>query len=439
MRHFFLFSVLFFYMTTLAQVSSTNDVVLVKVVPVKEFRGKEYSLSVDLKSIPRDSSGNAQIFTMQVGKSDWDFIDDSRKKVDTIHNSYEWNKCTINGKIDPNAHKLWIYLLTSGNGDFYFDNIQIKIKDENRNWKVLAVENGDFEKSSEKDPLKGLNNSKSIKNKTGLHIGLSKDNNTSYNKSLHIHSEGAKPLDRIIYGQNPKAGKFINSKGTAIYYETYGSGEPLVLLHGNGGSIASFANQIPEFSKKYKVIAVDTRGQGKSTDLITQKFTYELFADDIKNLLDSLGLKQVTIVGWSDGGNTGLILASKYPNYVKKLVTMGANLDPSDSSLSKKILETTKKDLARLKSENKPVDQVTIRLLEMLLVEPNIKVEDLKSIEAQTLVMAGEKDLILENHTRFISANIPNATLLILKKQTHFVPEENPTVFNKAVLDFLNK
>ncbi|MNX94428.1 haloalkane dehalogenase [compost metagenome] len=158
----------------------------------------------------------------------------------------------------------------------------------------------------------------------------------------------------------------------------------------------------------------------------------------MKVLLDSLHLKQVSLVGWSDGGNTGLLLASKYPDYVKKLVTMGANLNPSDKALDKKILKQVAKDLKKMKAQ-KDADPVVIRLMEMLLKEPNISTESLGTITAQTLVMAGEHDLILEEHTRLIAASIPGAQLLLLKGQTHNVVADNPELFNKEVLEFLKK
>lgn len=158
----------------------------------------------------------------------------------------------------------------------------------------------------------------------------------------------------------------------------------------------------------------------------------------MKTLLDSLGLKQVNVVGWSDGGNTGLLLASKYPDYVKKLVTMGANLNPSDNAIDKKMLKTIAKDIKQLKDQ-KNAEIVTIRLLEMLLQEPNIQPESLGAIKAKTLVVAGEHDLILENHTRLIGASIPGAKVSILKGQTHEVVADNTKVFNQVVLDFLKE
>ena len=243
----------------------------------------------------------------------------------------------------------------------------------------------------------------------------------------------------IRYGNNPEAGHYKQINGINMYYEIYGSGKPLILLHGNGGSINSFKEQISLFAGHYQVIAVDTRGQGKSTDETSERFTYDLFAEDIKTLLDTLKLKQVNILGWSDGGNTGLILAIKHPEYVKKLITMGANLNPERTSVSPKILNQTQTDLNKLKAKNDIKNRTDILLLEMLLNEPHILPEDLQKITAKTLVLAGEKDVILENHTRLIAKSIPNAELIILKGQTHFAPQENPAIFNQTVLDFLAK
>ena len=157
----------------------------------------------------------------------------------------------------------------------------------------------------------------------------------------------------------------------------------------------------------------------------------------MKTLLDSLHLKNVNILGCSDGGNTGLTLAIKNPDYVKRLVVMGANLNPEESSVSPKILKQTKSDLNKLKAKNNPDDKNTVLLLEMLLKEPQIDQKSLKNITAKTLVLAGEKDIILEAHTRSIAEVIPGAELQLLQGATHFAPKENPSAFNKIVLDFL--
>src|SRR5512137_1463851 len=114
--------------------------------------------------------------------------------------------------------------------------------------------------------------------------------------------------NQIDYGSNPAAGKYVSVNDIKVYYEVYGEGEPLLLLHGNGGSIENFTYQIPELSRHFKVIAVDSRAQGRTSDS-DQEISYALMASDMSELIDKLNLGKVNVVGWSDGGNIGLELA----------------------------------------------------------------------------------------------------------------------------------
>jgi len=258
--------------------------------------------------------------------------------------------------------------------------------------------------------------------------------------SLKNYLAYSKYLEEAVasgYGSNSQTGKYLQLQDAKIYYETYGSGEPLLLLHGNGQSIAAFYKQIPVFAKSYRVITVDTRAQGKSTDSSTGPLTYNLFAEDMKALLDSLHIKQTNIVGWSDGGNTGLTMAIKYPAYVKDLVTMGANLNPS--GVDTIVLNDIKKSINRHtgRTDQQSVEQ--LKLLSILINEPNIVNSDLKGIGSPVLVIAGEKDVIKREHTQEIASNIKNSDVAIIKNATHYAPQEKPEEFNKVVLSFLNK
>ncbi|HLG36112.1 MAG TPA: alpha/beta hydrolase [Bacteroidia bacterium] len=240
------------------------------------------------------------------------------------------------------------------------------------------------------------------------------------------------------FGDNKEVGKFISINGIIIYYETYGVGEPLLLLHGNGQSIIDFENQIPEFSKLFKVIAVDSRAQGKSTDS-KKELSYDLMADDMNELLDSLHLDSVNVVGWSDGGNTGLIIAMKYPGKVKKLAVMGANLYPDKTSVNIKDLREARRIKLLLSvlaffSNQAEHDK---KLIKMLLKYPKINPKDLRNVKVPTLVMAGDSDIIRESHTKLIANTIPNAQLVIFPNSSHFIPQENPNLFNQTVLNFL--
>jgi pimeloyl-ACP methyl ester carboxylesterase len=241
------------------------------------------------------------------------------------------------------------------------------------------------------------------------------------------------------YGSIDSVGHNVKLKDATLYYETYGTGDPLLLLHGNSQSIYAFAKQIPDLSKKYKVIAVDTRGQGRSTDKSQGPLSYDQFADDMKQLLDSLHISKANVLGWSDGGNTGLIMAIKYPAYINKLAVTGAVLFPTTDAVDASTLRAVKKALDRIGNSIDPKQIIQKRLLTMLLNEPHISVESLKTISAPTLVMAGERDMIREKHTRLIAKNIFNSKLVIFKGATHYVPVEKVKDFNQTVIQFFEQ
>jgi pimeloyl-ACP methyl ester carboxylesterase len=199
----------------------------------------------------------------------------------------------------------------------------------------------------------------------------------------------------------------------------------------------SFDLQVKEFAKKYRVIAVDTRGQGKSSE-DGKLYTYDLFAEDMNLFLEALKIKSTHIVGWSDGGNTGLIMAMNYSKKVKKLVTMGANVFIDDSVVENWIFNELNSQLTQLSSDTSYEAENRSRLIKLLLTEPKHKFEELKTIACPVLVMAGENDVIKENHTKAIANAIKKATLLIVPNETHYFPKDNATDFNAKVLDFLD-
>lgn len=245
--------------------------------------------------------------------------------------------------------------------------------------------------------------------------------------SYYQHKEKAK---RSIYGKN-KSGKYLDINNAKIYYEEYGQGEPLIFLHGNNGSIEDFYQQIPFFAKHYRVIVLDTRGQGRSTDLTNTPYTYEKFSNDLFQVIQQLNLNKVNLIGWSDGGNTALIFNAQHPQLINKTATIGAVLNPNGVS---------EELIGNLKSlANKPSENTNLRLIELMLNEPNITKLELNKIQNPVFIIAGEKDEVKESHTKEIQQNISKAELLIIPNSTHYVPFEQPKVLNEAILKFLKK
>jgi len=253
---------------------------------------------------------------------------------------------------------------------------------------------------------------------------------SAYNEPLAYQDKKPCTLDTI--------GKYALVNGINIYYEEYGTGEPLLLLHGNSESSQAFKMQIPEFSKHYRVIAVDTRGHGKS-GYDGKRYNYNLFAEDMNALLKHLKISKTNIVGWSDGGNTGLTLAMKHPDKVKKLAVMGANIFIDSSVVDDWVFKALNQQLKGLENDTAQSSKNRIRLINLLLTEPQYSFSDLKTITCPVLVLAGEKDIVKEGHTRNIAKNIAKGTLIIAANETHYYPSENPDAFNKLILDFLKK
>ncbi|MDP1817396.1 MAG: alpha/beta hydrolase [Leadbetterella sp.] len=251
-----------------------------------------------------------------------------------------------------------------------------------------------------------------------------------------IFAQNTPSINRIAYGNNPKVGKYSNIRGINLYYETYGQGKPLLLIHGNGGSIRDWRYQIPYFSKTYKVIAVDSRAQGKSQDS-SVVLNYEMMADDFDALLTHLKIDSAYVIGWSDGGINGLLLAIRHPEKVKKLAITGANLVPGTSAISADGIKAISADLAKLRAANQDAaTKNTIKLLHMMEIEPHIPLTDLHKIKCPVLVMGGDFDVIKPAHTLEIFENIPQAYLWIFPESGHGTVHRYKNEFNNKVLHF---
>ena len=242
-------------------------------------------------------------------------------------------------------------------------------------------------------------------------------------------------LSGLLYGNNQ--GKRIKVDQGEIYYESYGQGSPLLLLHGNNEHINSFREQIEPLSRHFKVIALDTRGQGNSINNKVSPYTYEQFAKDLSAVMDSLSIKKASLLGWSDGGNTALIYSLMYPKKVEKIVVMGANLFPGVDAIEENVIQIFEHRRDSLSKSADPDAQNQMRLADLVLKEPHLDEKALQQIVAPVLVVAGEFDVIKRKHTLLIQSFIRNSRLEIIPGSDHYAPLKNPKVFNKLVLDFL--
>lgn len=244
---------------------------------------------------------------------------------------------------------------------------------------------------------------------------------------------------KTLYGKNKAAGKYYDIRGIRMYCEVYGEGQPLLIIHGNGGSINNFIYQIPYFSKKYKVIIADSRSQGKTADN-NDSLTYEIMADDYAALLDAMKIDSAYVIGWSDGGINGLLLAIRHPEKVKKLAVTGANLVPDTTAVPQQIWDMVMPALTELKNKTNKnaAEKNSLKLFRLLAEQPHIPLTDLHKISCPVLVIGGDHDVIKEEHTMLIYKNIPRAYLWILPGSGHSTPVVYKDDFNNIVDRFFS-
>ena len=192
-----------------------------------------------------------------------------------------------------------------------------------------------------------------------------------------------------------------------------GAGQPVVLLHGNGESSAYWANQAPVLVRLgFRVLAMDSRGHGES-EHGGSGLSFDLFADDLRAVMDALGVPKAHIVGFSDGGNLALKFALKYPASVEKLVLNGANIE--------------------MLRGVKPYTQLPLYPVVGMLALAG----KLHRISAPALVVVGEHDMIRDAHSRRIADELPHGSYLCLGGTSHFCAAEAPARFNRALVRFL--
>jgi pimeloyl-ACP methyl ester carboxylesterase len=243
-------------------------------------------------------------------------------------------------------------------------------------------------------------------------------------------------LTAIHYGANPEASATFTHEGVRLYYEVYGQGEPLLLIHGNSASIGTMAAQIRYFRTKYRVIAMDSRDHGRSGDA-PGPLTFEDMSDDLAALLDHLHAGPAYVLGWSDGGIEALLLGIRHPDTVKKIAAMAANIEP-DGVYAEVLALFAAPPPAKSGAPPSPAAVREARVEALDRDEPHIKPEALESITAPTLILASDHDAIRDEHTLEIYHHIPNSQLAIFPDATHMIPYDDPVRFNATVDRFFS-
>ena len=222
-----------------------------------------------------------------------------------------------------------------------------------------------------------------------------------------------------------------------LNYVVAGQGFPLVMLHGNGEDHTYFKHQIGPFSEWYQVIAPDTRGHGRSPRG-RAPFTLDQFAEDLKAFLDSREIRRCHLLGFSDGANIALLFALNYPEYVEKLVLNGADLYPSGVKLSTQLPIVLGWGLLQAVRRFDKRARPKWELLDLMTTQPHINAKALAALNMPALLVAGNREMIREKHTRLIAKSIPGSELAILPGD-HFVARRNWEAFNPVILEFLRK
>ena len=239
---------------------------------------------------------------------------------------------------------------------------------------------------------------------------------------------------------------YVEHDGARIWYAAYGSGSPVILLHGGLGHSGNWGFQVPALvSSGYRAILIDSRGHGRST-CDARPYTYELMASDVLAVMDALNIEQAALVGWSDGACISLVLASKVPERVAGVFYFACNMDPSGTKefeftpIIQRCFNRHVKDYKQLSVTPDKFDEFSDAVGLMQKTQPNYSVDDLSEISVPVAIVQSEHDeFIKREHAEYLARSIPNAEFIYLPEVSHFAPLQRPGQFNAAMLAFLGK
>ena len=244
-------------------------------------------------------------------------------------------------------------------------------------------------------------------------------------------------------------GEYADIAGIKTWYDTAGEGDPLVLLHGGICTNDTWAAQMPAFAERFHVLAPERRGHGHTPD-VDGPMNYSDMAADTIGFLETVVKQPANLVGFSDGGIIGLLVAIDRPDLVRKLVAVGANTNPGGmppevsegigSDPDSPALEMFR-SLYAASSPDGPEHWPVVfgKFVAMIATQPDIKPDELARIKAPTLIVSGDDDMMTLEHTIALYRDVPGSELAVVPGTSHAVAFEKPDLLNRIVLDFLEK
>ena len=233
--------------------------------------------------------------------------------------------------------------------------------------------------------------------------------------------------------------------GASIYYATYGtSGDPVILLHGGLGNSDQWGGQLPALAARMRVIAIDSRGHGRSTRTRAPA-SYAIMAGDVIAVMDHLGIARAAFLGWSDGGEIALDLAIEHPERVTRLFVIGTNYDsrgskPRGSEHATFIAYAAKcrADYQRMSPTPRGFQALVDWMLPVWRSPAGFTQAQLRAIRAPTVIADGDHDEIIElAQEQEMAQLIPNARLVVFPDTSHFALWQDPDDTTRAIVDFL--
>ena len=244
----------------------------------------------------------------------------------------------------------------------------------------------------------------------------------------------------------PAASGYVAHDGARIWWAAFGSGPPVIMLHGGLASSRWFGDQVPALvADHHRVILIDSRGHGRSSR-DRRPYTYELMASDVVAVMDALHIRRAAVVGWSDGAIIGLVMALKDPERLTRVFAFAANMDPSGVKPGADQNPTFARfgvEAAAIYRRISPTPNgfhaFDAAVEHMWDVEPNYTAADLARITTPTAIVDGDHDEAIKRaHTDYLARSIPGARLIILKDTSHFAFLQAPERFNRAMLAFVD-